>query len=41
MQKTKNTYKKSGVNIDVANRFVDHIAKLKIVIQRMKANIGC
>jgi phosphoribosylformylglycinamidine cyclo-ligase len=28
MQKTKNTYKKSGVNIDVANRFVDHIAKI-------------
>jgi len=28
MQKTKNTYKKSGVNIDIANRFVDHIAKI-------------
>ena len=28
MQKTKNTYKKSGVNIDLADRFVDHIAKI-------------
>ena len=28
MQKTKNTYKKSGVNIDLADRFVKHIAKI-------------
>ena len=28
MQKTKNTYKKSGVNIGLADRFVDHIAKI-------------
>jgi phosphoribosylaminoimidazole synthetase len=28
MQKTKNTYKKSGVNINLADRFVDHIAKI-------------
>jgi phosphoribosylformylglycinamidine cyclo-ligase len=28
MQKTKNTYKKSGVNINLANRFVEHIAKV-------------
>ena len=28
MQKTKNTYKKSGVNINIADRFVEHIAKV-------------
>jgi phosphoribosylformylglycinamidine cyclo-ligase len=28
MQKTKNTYKKSGVNIHLADRFVEHIAKI-------------
>ena len=28
MQKTKNTYKKSGVNINLADRFVDYIAKV-------------
>ena len=28
MQKTKNTYKNSGVNINLADRFVDHIAKI-------------
>ena len=28
MQRTKNTYKKSGVNIDLADRFVKHIAKI-------------
>jgi phosphoribosylformylglycinamidine cyclo-ligase len=28
MEKTKNSYKKSGVNIDVANRFVEHISKI-------------
>jgi len=28
MQKTKNTYKKSGVNINLANRFVEHIARI-------------
>ena len=28
MQKTKNTYKKSGVNVGLADRFVDHIAKI-------------
>jgi len=28
MEKTKNSYKKSGVNIDLANSFVKHIAKL-------------
>ena len=29
MQKTKNTYKKSGVNINLADRFVEHIEKIK------------
>ena len=28
MQKTKNSYKKSGVNIDIANSFVKHIANI-------------
>ena len=28
MKKTKNSYKKSGVNIDLANKFVDHISKV-------------
>ncbi len=28
MQKTKNTYKKSGVNISLADRFVEHVAKI-------------
>ena len=28
MQKTKNTYKKSGVNISLADRFVEHVEKI-------------
>jgi phosphoribosylformylglycinamidine cyclo-ligase len=28
MQRTKNTYKKSGVNINLADRFVDYVAKI-------------
>ena len=38
MQKTKNTYKKSGVNINLADRFVEHIAKIskKNVIKKSK-----
>ena len=28
MEKTKNSYKKSGVNISLANSFVNHIANL-------------
>tara|TARA_A100001015_G_scaffold61031_1_gene67291 strand:- start:618 stop:1649 length:1032 start_codon:yes stop_codon:yes gene_type:complete len=28
MQRTKNSYKKSGVNIDLADKFVKHIAKI-------------
>ena len=35
MQKTKNTYKKSGVNINLADRFVEHIAKIS------KKSTGC
>ena len=37
MQKTKNTYKKSGVNINLADRFVEHIAKIsKKNVQKKK-----
>ena len=28
MKKIQNSYKKSGVNVSVANKFVSHIAKL-------------
>ena len=28
MKKIQNSYKKSGVNISIANKFVDHIAKI-------------
>ena len=28
MKKIQNSYKKSGVNICIANKFVDHIAKI-------------
>jgi phosphoribosylformylglycinamidine cyclo-ligase len=40
MEKTKNSYKKSGVNIDLANSFVKHIAKIskKNVKKKNKAN---
>ena len=46
MEKTKNSYKKSGVNINLANKFVKHIAKIskKNVKKKDKArsldNIG-
>ncbi len=46
MKKIQNSYKKSGVNISVANKFVDHIAKLSNKnVQKTgrsfhKANIG-
>jgi phosphoribosylformylglycinamidine cyclo-ligase len=46
MEKTKNSYKKSGVNIDLANKFVDHISKIsKKNVQKKggslnKENIG-
>ena len=28
MKKIQNSYKKSGVNISIANKFVNHIAKI-------------
>ena len=28
MKKIQNSYKKSGVNISIANKFIDHIAKV-------------
>ena len=34
MQKTKNTYKKSGVDINLADRFVEHIAKISKKCQK-------
>ena len=34
MEKTKNSYKKSGVNIALADKFVRHIAKVS------KKNVG-
>jgi len=46
MQRTKNTYRKSGVNIGLADRFVEHIAKIskknvkKKNIYLNKDNIG-
>ena len=38
MQKTKNTYKKSGVNINLADRFVEHIAKISKKNVKKKGN---
>ena len=43
MEKTKNSYKKSGVNINLANKFVKHIAnvsKKKAQKRQNKENIG-
>ena len=37
MQKTKNTYKKSGVNINLADRFVSYIAKVSKKNTKKKA----
>ena len=37
MQKTKNTYKKSGVNINLADRFVNYIAKVSKKNSKKKA----
>ena len=39
MQKTKNTYKKSGVNINLADRFVEHIAKISKKNVKKKGNL--
>ena len=38
MEKTKNSYKKSGVNIDLANSFVKHIAKLSKKMSKIRTN---
>ena len=38
MQRTKNSYKKSGVNIDLANSLVKHIAKISKKNVRKKNN---
>ena len=40
MEKTKNSYKKSGVNIALANSFVKHIAKISKKNVRKKNNTG-
>ena len=34
MKKIQNSYKKSGVNISIANKFVDHIAKISKKCQK-------
>ena len=40
MEKTKNSYKKSGVNIDLANSFVKHIAKVSKKNDKKKNKAG-
>tara|TARA_B100001093_G_scaffold55871_1_gene47347 strand:- start:1170 stop:2198 length:1029 start_codon:yes stop_codon:yes gene_type:complete len=40
MEKTKNSYKKSGVNIALANKFVKHIAKLTKKNVKKKNKLG-
>tara|TARA_B100001029_G_scaffold155941_1_gene141053 strand:- start:1014 stop:2042 length:1029 start_codon:yes stop_codon:yes gene_type:complete len=40
MEKTKNSYKKSGVNIALANKFVKHIAKISTKNVRKKNKIN-
>ncbi|MFL2889449.1 MAG: phosphoribosylformylglycinamidine cyclo-ligase [Pelagibacteraceae bacterium] len=43
MKKTKNSYKKSGVNIELANKFVKHIAKItnkNVKKKKSSENIG-
>jgi phosphoribosylformylglycinamidine cyclo-ligase len=40
MEKTKNSYKKSGVNIDLANNFVKHIAKISKKNDKKENKIG-
>ena len=39
MEKTKNSYKKSGVNIDLANKFVNHIANLSKKNVKKRGNL--
>ena len=38
MEKTKNSYRKSGVNIALANKFVSHIAKLQKIMSKKRVN---
>ena len=40
MEKTKNTYKKSGVNIGLANSFVKHIARISKKNVKKKSKIA-
>ena len=40
MEKTKNSYKKSGVNIDLENNFVKHIAKISKKNDKKENKIG-
>ena len=40
MEKTKNSYKQSGVNISLANKFVKHIAKISKKNVKKKNRIG-
>ena len=38
MKKYKNSYKKSGVNISLANKLVSHISKISKKCQKTKSN---
>ena len=39
MKKNKNSYKKSGVNISIANKLVDHISKIsKKTVKKKNSN---
>ena len=40
MEKTKNSYKKSGVNINLANKFVKHIARISKKNDKKKSNVN-
>ena len=39
MEKTKNSYKKSGVNIALANTFVKHIAKISKKMTKKRGDL--
>ena len=38
MKKIQNSYKKSGVNISIANKFVNHIAKISKKMSKKRIN---
>ena len=40
MKNTQNSYKKSGVNISLANKLVTHISKLSEKCQKTKDRFG-